>query len=401
MKIVMSKIALAVMAAGLSLAAQANNCGTTKMYERGTNNNWTNQNPMTCNFWGQWQTSVNFPAPGSLKFELTGNSVWGEHYGDSNLADAFVNSPGNNIPVPQAGSTGVYFDYVKKTYKISHCNGSPLFLDAGGFPATPRSMLCGPDGRWSQDLLFGPSTLVNPDTSSPWPNALTSVKVISDTFQNIKTVTPPVSGRYRLAVASGTFAHELIAQDCGGLGLKVTYPNSTGHEQAVAMTCNSNTMTYAIDFDPAIAGGSSNTTRVRFIDGTNLTYGDNQLDGTLDAAGNLIEIQGRTRITVDLHTKKYQLRMLDFPCGTPSLSLLAPNATGKEQSNSMTCSSDGKWHYTFTSQNALFRLQDVNGVFWADNQPDGVLDMGGNLIQSNGSIEVIVDYPARTYVLRR
>lgn len=401
MKIVMSKIALAVMAAGLSLAAQANNCGTTKMYERGTNNNWTNQNPMTCNFWGQWQTSVNFPAPGSLKFELTGNSVWGEHYGDSNLADAFVNSPGNNIPVPQAGSTGVFFDYVKKMYKISHCDGNTLYLDAGGFPASPRAMLCGMDGRWGQDLLFGPSALANPDTSSPWPNALTSVTLINDTFQPVATVTPPVSGRYRLAVAGGTLTRQLIPQDCGGFGLKLSYPNSTAHEQSVDMTCDANTLTYTIDFNPTTASNSSST-GVRFIDGTNTTYGDNQPDGTLDTSGNLITVMGRTRVTVDLHTKKYQQRMLDFPCGTPSLSLLAPSGTGKEQTNAMTCGSDGKWHYTLVvSQNALIRLQDVQGVFWGDNQPDGTLDVAGNLIQSAGAVEMIVDYPARTYVLRR
>jgi len=401
MKTLTSKLVLAVMVTGLSVAAQANNCGTAKMYERGTNNNWTNQHPMVCNFWGQWQTSVNFSAPGSLKFELTGNSPWGENYGDNNLADSLVNSGGANIPVPQAGSTGVYFDYVKKMYKISHCNGNPLYLDGGGLPVTPRAMLCGPDGRWAQDLLFGPSTLVNADTSSPWPNALSNVKVVSDTFQPIKTITPPLSGRYRLAVASGTFAHQLIAQDCGGLGLKLGYANSTGQEQTAVMTCDTKALTYSIDFNPTITGSSSGSARVRFIDGTNITYGDNQPDGTLDTSGSLIDIQGRTRITVNLHTKKYQLRMLDFPCGTPSLSLLAPNATGKEQSNPMTCGSDGKWHYTFASQNALFRLQDVQSVFWGDNQPDGTLDISGNLIPSSGSIEVIVDYPARTYVLRR
>lgn len=88
-------------------------------------------------------------------------------------------------------------------------------------------------------------------------------------------------------------------------------------------------------------------------------------------------------------------------CGTTSLSLLTSSITGQEQSYPMTCGSDSKWHYYLTVQNfGQFRLQDPQSVFWGDNQPDGVLDTSGNLIQvGSGTTEVVVDYTAKTYTL--
>lgn len=88
-------------------------------------------------------------------------------------------------------------------------------------------------------------------------------------------------------------------------------------------------------------------------------------------------------------------------CGTASLSLLTASITGHEQSFPMTCGSDAKWHRYLTIQNAgQFRLQDAQGAFWGDNQPDGVLDPSGNLIQvGSGTVELIVDYPSKTYSL--
>lgn len=393
-----SKLALSAILAGLSIGAQANNCGTASMFERGTNNGWVNnQTPMVCNFWGQWQITANFSAPGSLKFELTGTSPWGENYGDNNAADDSVNANGANIAVPQAGNTGIVFDYVKKTYKISHCNGNAPSLDAGGPTPAPRSMACGSDGRWSQDLLFGPSRILNTDTSSPWPRALTSINLINDLFQPVRTITPPVSGRYRVAVTSGTFASELIAQDCGGNGLNLSYVNFTGHEQNLNMTCNAQTLTYSLDYDPAISGNPY----FRFIDGADVAYGDNLADGTLDVSGNGLTVAVPSRITVDLHAKTYQIQPLNQPCGTASLALLAPNATGNEQSNPMTCGTDNKWHYSINPQSTVpFRLKDAQNVFWGDNQPDGTLDSSGNLILASSIAEVVVDYPAKTYELR-
>lgn len=392
-----SKLFIGLMLASLGTVAHANSCGTTSMFERGTNNGWTNQNPMTCNFWGQWQTTVNFSVAGSLKFELTGNTTWGENYGDNNTADPSVNAGGSNIPVSQSGNTGVLFDYINKTYKISHCNGNAPSLDLGGANPTPRSMGCGTDGRWSQDLLFGPNRIANTDTSSPWANAFPSINLINDLFQPVATITPPVSGRYRLAVTSGTFAQELIPQDCGGNGLNLSYVSFTGHEQNLSMTCNKQSLTYSVDYDPAISGNPF----FRFIDGADVAYGDNLADGTLDVSGNGLTVSGPSRITVDLHAKTYQIQPLNQPCGTASLAFLAPSGTGHEQSNPMTCGTDNKWHITINPQSAVpFRLQDAQGAFWGDNQPDGTLDASGNLILATNTAEVVVDYIAKTYELR-
>jgi|GEM_PF-3029576 len=391
-----TKFILSLMVAGLSINAQANNCGTPSMFERGTNNSWSNQTPMTCNFWGQWQTTVNFSAAGNFKFELTGNSTWGENYGDNNLSDASTNINGSNIAVTQSGNTGILFDYVNKTYKVSHCNGNAPSLDLGAPNPTPRSMGCGTDGRWSQDLLFGPSRIVNTDTNSPWPNAFSSINLINDLFQPVATITPPVSGRYRLAVTSGTFASELIPQDCGGNGLNLSFVSFTGHEQNLPMICNIQTKTYGVDYDPAMSGNPF----FRFIDGADIAYGDNLADGTLEVSGNGITVATPSHITIDLHTKTYQIQPLNQPCGTASLALLAPNATGHEQSNPMTCGTDHKWHFQLNTQTAVpFRLQDAQGIFWGDNQPDGHLDSAGNLILAQGNVEVVVDYPAKTYQL--
>lgn len=399
-----NKLIFSLLLAGLSVGAQANNCGTTKMYERGTNNGWTNQNLMSCNFFGKWVTTVGFSATGSLKFELTGNSVWGENYGDNNLSNPQVDSGGANIPVTQTGNIGVLFDYINKTYVISKCAvagpGPIPALDAGGFPPTPRSMGCGTDGRWTMDLFFAPSSFANADTSSPWPNGISSVQVINNQSQVVTTLIPPVSGRYRAAVNGSTFASQLIPQDCGGLGLNLTYINSTGHEQSVPMTCNAQTQTYSVNFTPASPGGSN----IRFIDGTNVAYGDNQPDGILETSGNLINVTATSLITVDLHAKTYTIKP---PCGTASLSLLTPNATGHEQATPMTCGADNKWHLQVNGNsstsptNFLIRLKDAQGTFWGDNQPDGVLDVSGNLINRQGfTLQATVDYFTKTYTIQ-
>lgn len=101
------KLIFSAVLASMSVAAQANNCGIATMYERGTNNGWTNQNPMTCTLSGKWHTTVNFAATGSLKFEVTGNTNWGENYGDYNLSNPKVDAGGSNIPVNQTGNIGV------------------------------------------------------------------------------------------------------------------------------------------------------------------------------------------------------------------------------------------------------------------------------------------------------
>lgn len=388
------KLIFSLLLAGASLSAQANNCGTSTVFERGTNNNWTNQNPMTCNFFGKWIASVNFASTGSLKFELTGNNTWGENYGDNNLANPGVDASGANIPVTQTGSIGVLFDYVNKTYIISKCAGDAPQLDAGGPAPISRSMLCGSDGRWTQDMFFAPSTTANADTSSPWPSGLSSINLRSSTFQSVATITPPVSGRYRLAVTGVTYANQLIAQDCGGLGLNLTYSNATGHEQSLPMTCNPQTQKYSVNFTPVSMGGSG----IRFIDGTNLAYGDNQPDGTLETSGNLISVTATSLVTVDLHTKTYSIQP---PCGTASLAFLAPNSTGHEQSTPMTCGADNKWHLQLSGQaNFLFRLQDAQNAFWGDNQPNGVLDASGNLIATPGNVQLTVDYFTKNYTLQ-
>jgi len=158
----------------------------------------------------------------------------------------------------------------------------------------------------------------------------------------------------------------------------------------VPMTCNTQTLKYTLNYNPATAG-----TAIRFIDGANIAYGDNQPDGILETSGNLIAVTAASKITVDLHTKTYQIQP---PCGTTSLALLAPNATGHEQATPMTCGSDNKWHLQLTATSTRYRLQDAQGTFWGDNQPDGVLDVSGNLINVNGNVEVVVDYFAKTYV---
>lgn len=388
------------MVAGLSMGAQANNCGTTSMFERGTNNNWTTQNPMFCNFSGQWQITTNFTSTGRFKFDVKGD--WSENYGDNTPADSSVNAGGadivvNQVSIANTGSTGIFFDYPKKTYSISRCFGPRPSLDSGGLPPTPRSMDCGLGGIWSQNILFAPSRVANPDTSSPWPNGISSVKVLNEAFQEVTSVTPPVSGRYLLTVnSSASFAINLLPQDCGGLGLNLSYVSFTGKEQNLAMTCDMQTKTYSVDYDPAISGNPF----FRFIDGADIAYGDNLADGTLDISGNGISVTTPSRITVNLHAKTYQIQPLNQPCGTASLALLAPNATGHEQSHPMTCGADNKWHFQLNAQTAVpFRLQDAQGIFWGDNQADGQLDSSGNLILAQGNVEVIVDYPAKTYQL--
>lgn len=84
-------------------------------------------------------------------------------------------------------------------------------------------------------------------------------------------------------------------------------------------------------------------------------------------------------------------------CGTSSLSLLT-SVSGTEQSFAMTCGSDSKWHYYLSVQSAgQFRLKDAQNIFWGDTQPDGTLDTAGSLINVGGTVEVVVDYAAKTY----
>lgn len=381
-----------------SVGAHANDCGTSTMFQRGTNNAWE-KNAMVCNIKGQWQTTVNFATTGNFKFDVTGD--WSENYGDNNLNNSTADRSGTNIPVTHVGSTGIHFDYRTKTYSVSRCNGNTLFLDAGGFPPTPRAMGCGADGNWSADLLFAPSRFVNTDTSSPWPNGLSSITLITDTFVPGPRFSPAVSGRYRLAAqvnpTTQTLTAQLVPQDCGGMGLNLSFVGFTGKEQNLPMTCDLQTKTYSVDYDPAMSGNPF----FRFIDGTDVAYGDNLADGTLDISGNGITVPGRSRITINLHAKTYQILSLDQPCGTASLSLLAPSSTGHEQANPMTCGTDNKWHFTINTQTAVpFRLQDAQGAFWGDNEPNGTLDNSGNLIIAEGNTEVIVDYLSKTYQLK-
>jgi len=384
--------------AAASIGAHANDCGTSSMFQRGTNNAW-GKNAMVCDINGLWHTTVNLTSPGSFKFDVTGD--WSESYGDNNLTDKTADRSGANIPVNHASYAGVYFDYRTKTYSVSHCEGSPLFLDAGGFPPSPHAMNCDSTGNWSADLLFAPSRFVNTDTSSPWPNGLSSVTVITDTFVPSITVTPPVSGRYRLAAGINSTTQTVSAmffpQDCGGMGLNLSFVSFTGKEQNLPMTCNLEDKKYTVDYDPAMSGNPF----FRFIDGTDVAYGDNNNDGILDVSGNGISVPDRSRITVYLRSKMYRIVSLSQPCGTASLSLLAPSMTGHEQANPMTCEADGKWHFTLNTQTAVpFRLQDAQGMFWGDNEPNGTLDNSGNLILAENNTEVIVDYIAKTYQLK-
>lgn len=107
---------LFIMSSLYSWKSYASSCGTETMYIRGSFNNWKSY-AMRCDD-KIWKATVIFKQNDEFKFEISGNNIWKENYGDNNPLDYRGNGDpeGANITVSRSGTYNVSFDYLSGKY---------------------------------------------------------------------------------------------------------------------------------------------------------------------------------------------------------------------------------------------------------------------------------------------
>lgn len=116
--------------------AFASDCGPDSMFIRAASNDW-NAVAMTCEN-NLWHADIHFTPTDYFKFEITGETAWGESYGDINQNGANsgnAEQTGQNIYVPQGGNYHVQFDYLSnKAYQYelddaaNSCGTEQMFI---------------------------------------------------------------------------------------------------------------------------------------------------------------------------------------------------------------------------------------------------------------------------------
>lgn len=140
----------------IMIDANASQCGTHRMYLRGTFNDWAAQ-AMTCTDFQWVAEEVTFTKDSSaFKFDVYAD--WTKNYGDSGQGDRSVIAFGANITLAP-GTYDIQFDFNAKTYRIVRsgqpCGTPSMFLRGTFNEWESREMTCRSDGMWIvDDVIF-------------------------------------------------------------------------------------------------------------------------------------------------------------------------------------------------------------------------------------------------------
>lgn len=138
--------------AGTSSAADTN-CGTEKLYLRGTFNNWAASTQFVCTN-GKFEVDQTFSANDKFKFDVKGD--WSENYGDNNN-DGTLERSGGNISAVSAGEYHISVDYVAKTYTVQELGAgfAQVYLRGSNNGWTTVDKMTKTDNVWMIDATFG------------------------------------------------------------------------------------------------------------------------------------------------------------------------------------------------------------------------------------------------------
>lgn len=386
---------------GLSSGAfAANSCGTSQMFERGTNTQWqaAQSKAMLCNYSDQWLLTTALDPYAQFKFDRdnTWNPAanWGEVY----PADGIANLNAGNILVNNAnsGTFGIQFNAVTKAYAVGECKGVGYTVNQTG-SATRYPLRCGANGKQHMDLYFGANTTANPDLSNPFPTGNASYEIRkplgNGTDVVVRTLTQAQTGIYRFEIdGQNQYSYSTQSMGCGLPQLKAEYPSQTGQLQSYNLTCGAdNKWHLLLDGQPH---------GIRFVNGSTY-YGDTNLDQKLDLNGNLIySSYGHVEVIVDWFSKSYFFSGTRS-CGGSQLKAEYPNQTGKLQTVNLSCNGE-KWQLNVGAAIPRVRLFDANlpDNFYGDSNLDGVLELNGALIETSNKSKILVDFSNRTYSLQ-
>lgn len=186
-----------------------------RLYFRGTPNNWTNNQAMSLISNNVWEIRVDFGSVTNQRFKFDTTQDWSNNYGDNNL-DGIADSSGSNIPVTQgAGLYLIRFDDSSLLYTITRLVGgfdhiAQSISLSGTFNqwATPSNMTLVSDNLWQGVLpLFGTQSMkFVPDRnwSSAWgdfhdPESQNPATGIAEQSAPSIVITSALSGIYRVS----------------------------------------------------------------------------------------------------------------------------------------------------------------------------------------------------------